>query len=307
MKTSARWLTALALGVALLITAPLVYAGGGDKDRALAGKHRSECDDGRSDRDGRHGSGDLDVVGLTSDQTLICFEEDDPDDAENIGLISGLNGDDRLVGIDYRPATGDLYGLGNNGGVYMVDDRSAQATLTSRLDVALDGTSFGVDFNPTVDRLRIVSDTGQNLRDNVDANGDTLTDTTLSYPGPPPMTGTGVTGAAYTNNDADPNTATTLYDIDSMLDQTVIQSPANSGLLAATGKLGVDTGPTVGFDIYSKVRGGTTVDVNGLASLTVGGQSSLYEITLFNGRADSQGAFSPRHQVIAIAIPLDQR
>ena len=55
------------------------------------------------------------------------------------------------------------------------------------------------------------------------------------------------------------------------------------------------------------MRGGTTVDVSGLASLTVGGQSSLYEITLFNGRADSQGAFSPRHQVIAIAIPLDQR
>lgn len=307
MKTSARWLTALALGVALLITAPLVYAGGGDKDRGFGGKHRSECDDARSDRDGRQGRGDLDVVGLTSDQKLICFEEDDPDDAENIGLISGLNGDDRLVGIDYRPATGDLYGLGNNGGVYVVDDRSAQATLRSRLDVALDGTSFGVDFNPTVDRLRIVSDTGQNLRDNVDANGDTLTDTTLSYPGPPPMTATGVTGAAYTNNDADPNTATTLYDIDSMLDQIVIQSPANSGLLAATGKLGVDTVPTVGFDIYSRVRGGTTVDVNGLASLTVGAQSSLYEITLFNGRADSKGAFSPRHQVIAIAIPLDQR
>jgi hypothetical protein len=68
------------------------------------------------------------------------------------------------------------------------------------------------------------------------------------------MTATGVTGAAYTNNDADPNTATTLYDIDSMLDQNVIQSPANSGLLAATSKLGVDTGPTVGFDIHSRVR-----------------------------------------------------
>jgi hypothetical protein len=121
------------------------------------------------------------------------------------------------------------------------------------------------------------------------------------------MTATGVTGAAYTNNDADPNTATTLYDIDSMLDQTVIQSPANSGMLAATGKLGVDTGPAVGFDIYGTVRNGTTVDVKGLAALTVGGQSSLYEIALINGRASSQGAFSPRHQVIGIAIPLNQR
>ena len=54
--------------------------------------------------------------------------------------------------------------------------------------------------------------------------------------------------------------------MDSMLDQTVIQWPANSGLLAATGKLGVDTGPAVGFDIYSTVRNGTTVDVKGLAA-----------------------------------------
>ena len=28
----------------------------------------------------------------------------------------------------------------------------------------LDGTEFGVDFNPQVDRLRVVSNSGQNLR-----------------------------------------------------------------------------------------------------------------------------------------------
>jgi Domain of unknown function (DUF4394) len=76
---------------------------------------------------------------------------------------------------------------------------------------------------------------------------------------------------------------------------------------AALPFVAVRTGPAVGFDIYSTVRNGTTVDVKGLAALTVGGQSSLYEITLINGRASSQGAFSPRHQVIGIAIPLNQR
>ena len=30
--------------------------------------------------------------------------------------------DAALVGIDYRPATGDLYGLGDQGGVYVLDD-----------------------------------------------------------------------------------------------------------------------------------------------------------------------------------------
>ena len=76
------------------------------------------------------------------------------------------------------------------------------------------GTSFGVDFNPTVDRLRIVSDTGQNLRVNVD-DGTATVDGTLNIPGATPVNpALGVTAAAYTNNDADPKTATTLFDID---------------------------------------------------------------------------------------------
>ena len=263
----------------------------------------------------RLGGHDLDVIGLTADGRLISFEEDRPGRAKTEGKIRGLATDTKIVGLDYRPASGndgdngDLYGLGDRGGVYVIDDDNGKATLRSRLNVALEGTSFGVDFNPTVDRLRVISDTGQNLRVNVD-DGTTMTDARLTYPGVPPATcplAMGVTGAAYTNNDADPNTATTLYDIDSMLDQTVIQSPANAGLLAATGKLTVDTNSTVGSDIYSTVRDGTTVRVQGFASLTVGGQSGFYKIKLFSGRASSQGSFSSRNQVTAIAIPLNQR
>ena len=104
----------------------------------------------------------------------------------------------------------------------------------------LEGISFGVDFNPTVDRLRVTSDTGQNLRVNVDT-GDTLEDADLNYTaGTPAM---GIVGSAYTNNDADPNTATTLFDLDSALDQIAIQAPPNAGSLNPTGKLGVDTAP----------------------------------------------------------------
>ena len=258
----------------------------------------------------RWGSGDwrgdrLRVIGLTSDQRLICFSESDPAGANNLGFISGLAGDTRLVGIDYRPATGDLYGLGNAGGVYTINPSTAQATFRSQLNVALVGTSFGVDFNPVVDRLRIISDTGQNLRANVDT-GATIVDGTLTYPGPPATTATGVTGAAYTNNDMDPNTATTLYDVDSMLDQVAIQSPANAGLLSATGKLTVNTSPSVGFDIYSTIRNGTTVNVMGFAALTVGGSARFYKITLFTGKASLRGTFLSRDQVIGIAIPLNQ-
>ncbi|MEJ7607988.1 MAG: DUF4394 domain-containing protein, partial [Bryobacteraceae bacterium] len=159
----------------------------------------------------------------------------------------------------------------------------------------------------TVDRLRIVSNTGQNLRANVDT-GATIVDGTLSYT--PPAPANGITGAAYTNNDTDPNTTTTttttLYDIDSALDQVVIQSPANSGTLAPTGKLTVDTTDAVGFDIYSTIRNNTTVDIRALASLTVAGRSGLYAVTLFSGKATSRGSFSSQNQVIYIAIPLNQ-
>jgi hypothetical protein len=59
-------------------------------------------------------------------------------------------------------------------------------------------------------------------------------DTTLTTP---PATGParGVT-AAYTNNDLNADTATTLFDINTTTDQVVIQSPANNGTLAPTGQ-----------------------------------------------------------------------
>lgn len=255
----------------------------------------------------RWGSGDwsgdrLRVIGLTNDQRLICFGEDDPGNASNIGFVTGLAGDLRLVGIDYRPATQQLYGLGNAGGIYTIDASTAVATFRSQLSVALAGTAFGVDFNPVVDRLRIVSDTGQNLRANVDT-GATLVDGTLTYGMGP---ATGIVGAAYTNNDMDALTSTTLYDVDASMDQVAIQSPANAGTLSATGKLTVDTGTSVGFDIYSTIRNGTTVDVQGFAALTVGGSAKFYKITLFTGKATSRGTFKAQDQVIGIAIPLNQ-
>jgi hypothetical protein len=246
----------------------------------------------------------LDVVGLTADQRLLCFVERKPRRAREIGAVTGFVVDTRLVGIDFRPATGELYGLGEAGGIYTIDVSTGAATFKSRLvdaagaPVPLAGASFGVDFNPTVDRLRIVSDTGQNLRANVDT-GLTAVDANLS--------GAGVMDAAYTNNDSDPNTGTTLFDIDAANDQLVIQAPPNNGNLNVSGKLNVDTAAEVGFDIYSALRGGTTaVFVRGLASLTVGGFSGLYSINLFTGEATLRGSFDADDHVVDVAIPLDQ-
>lgn len=245
--------------------------------------------------------GDLRIVGLTGDQRLIGWSEDRPGGATRIGPVAGLAGDSRLIGIDFRPATGELWGLGNAGGLYSIDSTNGLATFRSQLSVALDGSGFGVDFNPTVDRLRIVSNSGQNLRVNVDTGAATV-DTALTYTGP----ALGVGGAAYTNNDLDAETSTTLFVIDSNLDQVAIQAPPNNGTLNLSGKLSADVGPNVGFDIYSNLTGTRTTDNCAFAALTTAGSARFYTIDVLTGQASLRGAFRAANQVIDIAIPTAQ-
>jgi Domain of unknown function (DUF4394) len=245
----------------------------------------------------------LEAIGLTDDQRLVCFRVDHPERAQKFARVRGLQMDTRLVGIDVRPATNILYGLGEQGGVYTIDTNNGRATLASRLNVPLQGMSFGVDFNPAADRLRVVSDTGQNLRVNV-VDGTTTADGTLAYTAGTPATG--VVGAMYTNNDADPNTNTTLFDVDSTLDQIAIQSPPNAGSLVATGKLGFDTNEVVAADIYSKVRDGSTVANWAFVSLSDDTGSTFFKVDLLTGRATSLGEFATSVPVVGLAIPTNQ-
>ncbi len=271
---------------------------------ALLGAALSQTAQATDDCGGRRigrGGAQLRVVALTADQTLVRFRECSPRRLKEIGAVRGLGGpDSALIGIDYRVQDGRLYGVGNGGGIYQLDTTTADATFVSQLTVPLEGTLFGVDFNPAADRLRIVSDTGQNLRHNVNAGGTTLVDAALNNQGP---VAAGVTGAAYTNNDLDANTATTLFDIDASLDQTVIQSPPNNGVLAATGKLAVDARPSTGFDIYTDGSGRTRQN-RGFAVLSVNGVSGFYRIDLLGGQALPIGPFGD--DVQDIALPLAQ-
>jgi hypothetical protein len=248
------------------------------------------------------------VLALTSDQRLVCFRRFTPGVARTVGTVKNLQTDTALVGIDYRPADARLYGVGNQGGIYTVDPNTAQASLVSRINVngaplALSGVSFGVDFNPAADRLRIVSDTGQNLRVNV-PDGATTVDGTLSYT--PGTAALGIGGAAYTNNDADPNTNTTLFDFDAALDQISIQSPPNNGSLAATGKLGIDTTAEIGADIDSTLRQGSTVANTAYLAVNSGGTSRFFQVDVLTGKVVARGAFAPGTVVIGVTLPLGQ-
>lgn len=300
MRTSLKAvLVTLLAGTAL--SAPLSAASAeGDRGHDRGSDRGYGRDDDRDDDRGG-GRDDLKIVGLVDGTTLVEFTSDRTR-IRGSRDVQGLSGDQRLVGIDYRVQDGKLYGVGNAGGVYSIDDRG-RATKVKQLTVALAGTNFGVDFNPAANALRVISDTGQNLRQPfADLSAATVSDGPLAYTAGTPATG--VTGAAYTNNDADANTATTLYDLDTTMDQIAIQSPANAGSLAATGKLGVDAGPDAGFDIYSVVRDGSAVDQVAFATIRAGDQYGFYEITLFNGRAERVGGFD--RNVSDLAIPLNQ-
>jgi hypothetical protein len=245
------------------------------------------------------------TIGLTGNGTqLVTFDTTRPKRVSIVGTVRGLQGDQSLIGIDYRVQNSMLYGVGNRGGIYTLSTRNARATKVSQLSVALDGATFGVDFNPAANRLRVISDTGQNLRHNIDDGataGTTLMDGTLTYP-PATTPATEVTAAAYTNNDLDPTTATTLFDLDTAMDQVAIQAPANAGSLNATGSLGVDAATDAGFDIYSKLRNGKTVSVTGYATLGVGRRTSLYRINLITGEAVSVGSFPVAITDLAVSL-----
>lgn len=291
MQRGQKWIAGAA---ASALTASLLAAGvvRADAEGPRVDRSRPSC---AGAAEGHRANRSLAIIGLTDAGTLICVDARDASRSTLIGTVTGLTVDATLVGIDYRPATGALYGLGDQGGIYTIDASTAAATFVVRMNVALSGASFGIDFNPVVDRLRVVSDTQQNLRVDV-TTGATLTDL--------PLSGPGVAGAGYTNNDADPNTATTLYDIDATTDQVAIQAPPNNGNLNPTGKLGVDTSSVVGFDVYSRLQGGTTLDVQAFASLTVGGTPGLYAVNLVTGKAQPRGTF--HDTVVDIAIPLNQ-
>ena len=255
-----------------------------------------------------NGPGNVRVVGLTDDGRLVRFRANTPQRPRDIGYVQGLSGDDTaLVGIDFRVQDGKLYGVGNGGGVYTIDEATAEARFVNALTVPLMGTSFGVDFNPAADRLRIISDAGQNLAHNVNVGGVTVVNSMLTYTAPPavPVPATGVTGAAYTNNDLNqPATATTLFDVDTVMDQIAIQSPPGSGILVATGTLGLDADVVTGFDIYSRLERGVTVSNHAFASLMTNGRHAFYTIHLTTGRASRLGALG--ETLIDIAIPLRQ-
>ncbi len=238
-----------------------------------------------------------DVFAVTPSNILVSFNAATPGVINSSRVIRGLSGRERIVGLDFRPATGQLYALSSSNRLYMIliDSSKAIAIRVNRSSgFTLNGNSFGFDFNPVPDRIRLVSDGGQNIR--LNPNDGTVAnaapaDMPLAFAPGDPNAGQnpGLVGSAYTNS-FQGSTTTTLFGINPAAGVLVRQGSApgvtpvvspNMGQLFTIGSLGVAAnGGQVGFDIASPSNAG-------FASLTPQGanQSQFYTVNLVTGAA----------------------
>src|SRR5262245_17668533 len=243
-------------------------------------------------RDGRVLAAQNDfVVALAANNQLLQFSASAPNAIISATTVTGLKAGDSLVGIDYRPANGQLYAMGVNGAsgrIYTINPLTGAATpigtgFTLPLSAgASAGKDYGFDFNPTVDRIRVVADSRDNFRGHPDTGAAvTPADFALSP-------GAVVTGVAYDRNFGG-SKVTTLYAIDPNADQLVTiggidSSPSpNGGVTRVVGPLGVNAANDVGFDITVGAEG------SAYASLAVNGKSGFYTIDLKTGAATMVG------------------
>lgn len=233
---------------------------------------------------------DIEFVGLTANNQLATFNANAAGSAMETLTLTGLAGGERVVGIDFRPATGQLYGVTNMSRLYILNYASGVATPlgTEAFSPAVTGEILGFDFNPTVDRIRLVTSGGQNLRLHPETGAVAATDGNIN-----PASAT-IAAVAYTNSVAG-TMSTVLFDIDLSEGILYKQDPPNDGTLVAVGALDINAGATdAAFDISFD-------NEVALASVSNGESSTLYQIDLASGKSTDLGPLST--SIIGLAIP----
>ncbi len=197
------------------------------------------------------------LFGLTFDNRIVTFDSSNPTAITSSRAITGLVAGDTLTGLDLRPANGRLYSLSTSGRLYELNRTGSTytASVVGVLSTMPQGTAFGFDFNPVPDRLRVISNTGQNLRINPDG-GATIVDGMITSDTGPVM----LVAAAYTNNVAGAM-STTLFALDAMNGQLLRSTDPNGGIYTGMNMMGEAFQPlgltftpqnAVGFDISGR-------------------------------------------------------
>ncbi|MGC4030842.1 MAG: DUF4394 domain-containing protein [Tepidisphaeraceae bacterium] len=238
------------------------------------------------------------LYALSTDNDIFTIDSAAPGTILGGASITGIQPNEKIVAIDVRPSTGQLYGVGSSSRLYTINPTTGVATAVGpQFSTLVSGVNYDMDFNPNVDRIRLISDADQNLR--IDPNTGTVAavDTVLSYPsGPNPN----VAGIAYSNNVANA-ASTSLYAIDSGTDMLASIASPNGGVLTNVGALGIDVTSVLGFDIYT--NGGDTAFAAMQSTSNI--NSLLYSINLGTGAATLLGSIGGGFVVrdIAAVVP----
>jgi hypothetical protein len=224
-------------------------------------------------------------------QQLVTFDTDTRAVTSTV-LLQTATPLSPLASIDVRPATGQLYGYDSTARQLFTVEPSNGALTAVGAPLPAGNNGTFIDFNPTVDRIRLIGFDNTNFRVNPDTGAIASTDGNLAYApgdanaGDTPL----IRGVGYTNSFAGA-TATTLYDIDVSNDVLVRQDPPNDGVLNTVGPLGVD----LNAGLFGTFNGFDISGATGTAYLTDGafsGPSNLYTVNLATGAATSLGAIT---------------
>lgn len=229
---------------------------------------------------------------LAEGNQLDKYSTDAPDELLNSATISGLQSGEKILGIDFRPATGQLFGIGSTSRLYVIDPETGVAAMVGTMPFSpvLAGGVTAFDFNPTVDRIRLVTGTGQNLRLNPNTGAVAFVDGSING-----QAGAQIAAAGYTNNFAGATT-TTLYGIDIVSEKLYIISPPNNGTLVEVGPLMTQNNlGEGGFDISGDVA---------LGLFKVNQKTTLFTVDLSTGRADMVYKYKMGQTYTGIAIPI---
>lgn len=256
------------------------------------------------------------IAGVTVSNRLVTFNSSAPGTLLSNIAITGVQPGDRILGIDFRPSQSEVIAVGESNFLYRLNTSTGVATpIGSGFNPPLDGspfTRYGIDINPTVDRVRVVGSGAQNRRLNpndgtaVVTSGNPL-DTNLSYNPPstsliPPR----AVAVAYTNSVAGALPGSTReYILDSfagILAEVGSQAGGNpsfnAGVSTAVGPLGITINDNAGFDI-SGASGVAFASLNIRDSLL---QTGLYTINLSTGAATSIGTIGGTDSIRDITV-----
>lgn len=255
------------------------------------------------------------IHGLTGG-AIVRFTDRAP--RRSTEIVQRLFGSQALVAIDFNPRDGQLYALDNAGGIHLMRLDAGQQIEVGRIEGALIGSFYDIDFDPADGRLRIATDAGTHLLHDLGTNRTQVLPLLNNAGTPGALIGTA--GLAHANNDASAATASPLYLIDHERDRLASVDAVTSAVttiapLAPARRFArpVTTFGHVGFDILSRVDdGGRAVSNLAFVSLQPDDFTSpvvVYRMDLATGRLTSLGSINtvPAGDLIDIAVRPDTR